>query len=95
MTIAYVEAELSSSNSWTDPISVAGWFSLSISGTWSGTITVQRRNRDPDVSDWKDVESFTSTVEKRGYEPELNVQYRAGFATGAYSSGTAVIRISQ
>ena len=95
MTIAYTEANLASSDSWTDPVAVAAWFGLSISGTWSGTITVQKRYKDPSVSEWRDVETFSSTVEKRGYEPELNVEYRAGFASGAYSSGTAVVRISQ
>ena len=88
-----VEAELTAQNTYTPAISVFGAFNFSASGTWAGTITIQR-SFDSGAS-WRDVERYVANEEDRGLEPELNALYRAGFKPGEYTSGTAVVRLSQ
>lgn len=66
-------------------------FNVGISGTWAGTITVQK-SYDNGITAL-DVEDLTANAQKTGFEPEGGVFYRAGFKTGNYTSGTAVIRL--
>jgi len=67
-------------------------FNMSISGTWTGTVTLQRSFNG---QDWFDVEAFTLNDQKVGDDPEKNIYYRIGFKVGDYGSGTALVRISQ
>ena len=81
-------------NQMSDPVKLSGYFNLSISGTWAGTVTVQRSF---DLGDtWHDVDTFTSNTEEYGLEPEHSnvVYYRIGIKTGNYGSGSAVLRLS-
>jgi len=81
-------------NTFIPPILMQGVFNLSISGTWTGTVTLQR-SFDKGTT-WLDVGSYASNVESNAeFEAETGVYYRAGFKTSNYSNGTAVIRISQ
>lgn len=73
-------------NTWSDPIRIVGSFNLSISGTFSATVTVQRSE---DGTTWHNVDTWTAPSEEVGYDPILNY-YRVGVATGGYTSGTAV-----
>jgi hypothetical protein len=73
-------------NTWSPAIQVVGSFNLSISGTFSATVTVQRSE---DGSTWRDVDTWTAPSEEVGYDPILNY-YRVGVATGDYTSGTVV-----
>jgi hypothetical protein len=73
-------------NTWSPAIQVVGSFNLSISGTFSATVTVQRSE---DGSTWRDVDTWTAPSEEVGYDPILNY-YRVGLATGDYTSGTVV-----
>jgi hypothetical protein len=85
---------IAASNAYTDPIYVTGVSNLSISGTWAGTVTLQRSFDNG--ANWMDVTSFTADVESNSeFESESGVCYRAGFKPGNYNSGTANIRISQ
>lgn len=77
-------------NTWSPSIQVVGSFNLSISGTFSATVTVQRSD---DNSTWRDVSTWTEPTEQVGYDPILNY-YRVGVATGDYTSGTAVASIN-
>lgn len=86
-------AALSAENTFTDWVQLFGPFNLSVSGTWVGTITIQR-SFDNGVT-WLDVKTYTSNAEDLGEEPELGVLFRAGFKPGEYTSGTAAVRISQ
>lgn len=70
-----------------------GDFNLSLSGTWSGTVHLQR-SFDDGVT-WLDVTSYTANIQDRGFEPEVGVRYRFGVKTGNYSSGTVVGRLSR
>ena len=77
-----------SSNASTASLQVVGHFNLSISGTWSATVTVQR---SWDNSTWFDADTFTSNYEGVGFDAE-EVYYRA--TVSSYVSGDVVIRIS-
>lgn len=86
-------ASLTAENTWSDSLGLHGYFNISISGTWAGTVTVQR-SFDSGTT-WFDVEDFVANVEEFGYEPEDGVLYKIGIKTGNYTSGTVVLRISQ
>jgi hypothetical protein len=85
-----VSASIGAQNTFTDSIRLSGPFDLSISGTFVGTVTVQRSY---DNSAWKDVDTFTAPTEDYGFQPEI-AWYRAGIKTGAYTSGTAVVSLA-
>jgi len=93
MTVKATTKSISSENTFSDGVLMSGYFNFSISGTWSGTVTLQRSFDDG--STWLDVDTRISNIEEFGIEPERGVQYRAGIKTGAYTSGAAVIRLSQ
>lgn len=68
-------------------------FNLSVSGTWAGTVTLQRSFDNG--STWVDVWSTTSNVETAVESIESGVLYRLGIKSGNYTSGTAVCRLGQ
>lgn len=86
-----VSASIAAQNTFTDAVRLGKDFNISIQGTFSATVTVQRSY---DNTNWYDVESFSAATEKIGFEPEY-IWYRIGVKTGAYTSGTAVVRIGQ
>lgn len=77
----------------TKGIRIKSFFNLSISGTWSGTLTIQR-SFDNGVT-WLDIRNYSTNVEDYDREIESGVIYRIGFKTGNYTSGTASVRISR
>lgn len=84
-------ASIAAQNTFTDAVRLEGYFNLSLSGTWVATVTAQR---SIDNSTWVDVDTFTVNSEEVGFEPEL-MWYRVGVKTGAYTSGTVVIRLGR
>jgi 6-phosphogluconolactonase (cycloisomerase 2 family) len=69
-------------------------FTITRSGTWSATVTLQRSLAEP--GNWTDVATFTSNG-SASYNDELDnqiVYYRIGIKTGDYTSGTAVITLA-
>jgi hypothetical protein len=84
---------ISAENTYSDKLHLCGQFNLSLSGTWVGTVTVQR-SFDDGVT-WLDVATFTANGEYVGNEVEPNVVYRMGVKTGEYTSGTIIGRLSQ
>ena len=84
-------ASIAAQNTFTDAVRLEGYFNLSLSGTWVATVTAQR---SIDNSTWVDVDTFTANSEEVGFEPEL-MWYRVGVKTGAYTSGTVVIRLGR
>lgn len=85
-------ASIAAQNTFSDAVRVGKYFNLSISGTFSATVTAQR-SYDGGTT-WYDVDNWTAPSEEVGYEPEF-VWYRSGVKTGAYTSGTVVIRIGR
>jgi hypothetical protein len=81
---------ISAADSFTDAVHIIGDFNLSISGTFSATVTVQRST---DGTTWRDVDTFTASTEEVGYDPMKNF-YRAGIKTGDYTSGSATILLN-
>ncbi len=88
-----VTKSVTGANSFSDAVELTGNFNLSISGTWTGTVTVQRSFDGG--STWYDVETWTANTEEYGFEAEKGIQYKVGIKTGAYGSGTCVLRLSQ
>ena len=96
----YVTASAGQQNAWTDPIVImdrvhggVGQLNVSISGTWAGTVTLQRSFNQGTT--YHDVETWTSNAEEQLWDLEADVYYRIGVATGDYTSGTAVLRLSK
>lgn len=69
-----------------------GNLNISISGTWVGTIALQR-SFDSGVT-WGTVKTYTANAEDSITDYGHGVVYRAGCAIGAYTSGTANILLS-
>ncbi|QIG74633.1 hypothetical protein EVC11_051 [Rhizobium phage RHph_I20] len=65
-------------------------YSVSISGTFVGKITIQRSFDDGTT--WLDIYSTTTPQELDG-EFGTACKVRAGFKTGDYTSGTAVVNV--
>ena len=88
-------ASLTAANTYTATLRVLGEANIWISGTWAGTITLQATYDDG--ATWLDVPggTYTANVVDVLYEPEVGIAYRIGFKAGAYTSGTAAVRISQ
>ena len=84
---------ISGSNIFTDRVQLAGYFNISISGVWEGTITCQRSFDKG--STWFDVNTWTENIQEYGFEPEGGVWYQAGFKDAEWNSGTATVRLSQ
>ena len=80
-------------NQFTDPTEMVGYFNISISGTWTGTVTCQRAFDNG--ASWLDVNTWTSNTEEYGFEPEREVRYRVGIKEGNYVSGMCNARLSQ
>ena len=91
---ASYEVALSSSITGTDDVFLPhdGWMTLTIKGTWAGTITIERRL----ISDttWDTVGTYQAiTVRNALVAGGEQYYYRARFTT--VSSGTPIIRLSQ
>ena len=82
-----VQASLTDGQETTAVLLTAGSFNLSISGSFTGTVTVKR---SPDNVTFFDVDTFTAPTEEVGTDPE-NTYYKVGYA----GTGTAVIRIGE
>ena len=84
---------IAAENTFTDAlqIDVGERFTVSVSGTFSATITLQRRF---DGTNWRDVETYTVETEKDGLAAE-GQEIRLGIATGDFTSGTATCRIGK
>ena len=93
MGVRIAERSISANNTFTDRVQLAGYFNVSISGTWSGTITCQRSFDQG--STWFDVKDWDENIQEYGFEPERGVWYQIGFKDGGYDSGTATLRLSQ
>ena len=95
----FVTADLSGDGEYTDPVRVTGVgdqrnFEPSITGTWAGTLTLQRSLSEPGA--WIDVNTYT-TNGSPSYNDGLDNQiayYRIGFSSGDYTSGLAAVSLT-
>lgn len=94
---AVVSKSIGAQSIWSDALTPnnsfhSGYMNISISGTWVGTITLQRSFDSG--STWYDVETWTSNTQQSLTEGERGVQYKIGIDTGDYTSGTANVRLA-
>lgn len=101
-----VQSALAAENTFTDYIKVEGvkskdnndrQFTIDITGTFSATVQLQRSYGNP--GNWVDVngQSWTATTAGTTYADKFDnqvVYYRAGIKTGAYTSGTATVKLT-
>lgn len=91
---------LAAENTFGDTIRVTGVgddriFALSISGTWVGTITLQR-SLVSESTGFADIAPYTAGG-TQNYDDQLDnsiTWYRLGFKTGNYTSGTATVTLA-
>lgn len=88
MVAVNTTADLTGADQFSDAIMIVGDMSLTISGTFTGPVTVQRSFDEG--STWLDVDTFTTVTEEVGFEPAL-CQYRVGVKAGESWSGTATV----
>jgi hypothetical protein len=83
---------ISAQNTFTIPVQKNAYegYSMSVSGTFVGTVTAQRsKTKD---GPWFDIYSTTISAELDG-DFATPFWVRAGFKTGGYTSGTAVVDV--
>lgn len=94
----FVSANITAQNTFTDAITPtakgrSGYLNISVSGTWVGTVTLQRRYGSSGT--YFDVITWSANVETALQDREFQVQYRLGIKTGEFTSGTAVLRLGR
>ncbi len=94
-----VEASLTAANTFTDYMQVDAGdrASISISGTWAGTITLQRlltATAPVDVPNAAGTIGWTANVEET-YLADEGCEFRIGFKAAEFTSGTAVLRLGK
>lgn len=91
--MADVELAITTQNLFTQGVSVGvgDVASISVSGTFSATVTLQRKLNG---TDWRDVATFTAPAET-SYDGDEAGEIRIGIKTGEFSSGTATCRIGK
>lgn len=98
LTLAYpptaVSASVAAQNTFTNLLTVSKneLISVSISGTFSATVSLQR-SFDGGTT-WFDVFQSTTPAQKT-YQADETCKIRLGVKTGDYTSGTAVCRLGQ
>lgn len=93
-----VQATLLAADTYTSYIRVTGVsagraFSIALTGTWVGTLTLQRSVSDP--GDWTDVTTYSAPT-STSYDDALANQiiyYRIGFKAGNYTSGSVLAQL--
>lgn len=95
-----VEQSLGQEDTFTDAIRVSGInadrnFNITITGTWTGTISLQRSYDDPETG-FVTVGTYIANTSGDFDDDADNVvyYYRLGFKAGDYTSGTATISIT-
>jgi hypothetical protein len=96
----YVEQDLAQEDVYTDAIRITGVgadrdFSFTLSGTWVGTITLERSYDDPNTG-FVPVSTHTAngTVTPADSADNSIYYYRLGFRPGGYTSGSAHVSMS-
>lgn len=90
MVAVNTSASITGAAQFTDAITLIGDLSLSISGTFTGNVTVQR-SFDGGTT-WLDVSTYTEASEEVGFQPTV-AHYRVGVKSGESWTGTADVAI--
>ena len=89
---AEVTKSITAANTFSDEITLQGYFSVSVTGVAGGTTVTVQRLTGVDGTTFTDVEQFTANAERYGYEPEA-VKYKIGVKSGDFGSGTTKVRL--
>lgn len=94
MTI--VTKTITAQNTFTDPIKVGegGIVDLSITGTFTANVVVQRRRSDLSDNAWATVATYTEASQQSTSPHGSNWEYRVGVETGGFTSGTIVAALA-
>jgi sigma54-dependent transcription regulator len=87
-----VTKSITAENTFSDEITVQGYFNISVTGIAGGTEVTVQKISGVDGSNYTDVDSFTADVETYGFDPERQ-NYRVGVKTGDFGSGTCKVRL--
>ena len=87
-----VTKSITAQNTFSDEITIQGYFNVSVTGIAGGTVVTVQRQTGVDGTTFTDVDTFSSNTETYGYEPEA-VQYKIGVKTGDFGSGTCKVRL--
>lgn len=87
-----VTKSITAENTFSDEITVQGYFNISVTGIAGGTEVTVQKISGVDGTNHTDVDSFTADVETYGFDPERKT-YRIGVKTGDFGSGTCKVRI--
>jgi len=74
-------------------IAGAGFLNISIAGTFTATVTLQRRFGDSDS--WRAVKTWTAVAETYIFDYEEGVEYRIGVLTGDWTSDQCDVRLGR
>ncbi len=87
---------ISAEDSFNEPKKISGrMFAVSVSGTFVGTVAVQRLNTNEEPAPgatWKTVATYTEPGEQNGIDAGGH-WYRIGIPNGMYTSGAAVVDV--
>jgi len=89
---AEVTKSITAADTFSDEITLQGYFSVSVTGVSGGTTVTVQRLTGVDGTTFTDVEQFTENVERYGYEPEA-VKYKIGVKSGDFGNGTCKVRL--
>lgn len=92
-----VKADITAQNTFTDPIVVGEgqYIDVAVAGTFTATVTVQRRRSDYNANAWNDMPTaYTSATQVTLGPIGTNWEYRIGVKTGNFTSGTAIVALA-
>lgn len=95
MTIKTVTA--TAQNTFSDPLTVGSQspVDIAIDGTFTATVTVQRRRSDFNNNAWMDLPTTYDAPTQALIEPNgSNWEYRIGVKTGGFTSGTVTAALA-
>ena len=90
-----VQSDVTAENAGTDWLQLRGgrgFFDISVSGSFTAAVTLQRKRPGEAASAARDIESYTGGTEKIG-EMQGHWDVRLFVKTGAFTSGTAVLEL--
>lgn len=88
-----VSKSITAQSTWSDELTIKQLeqIAVSISGTFSATVTLQRKI---DGTNWRVVKTYTAAAEETYYADKAG-RLRIGVDTGDYTSGTVVVYLGK
>jgi hypothetical protein len=88
-------ATITAENNFTTGLDITNQpFTVSISGSFSATVTIQRKKVTEEDTEYRDVKNYTAAIEENGYSVGKWI-YRVGVKTGDFTSGSIDVLIDR